>query len=343
MKRLAALLLALSFFPVAALAQTILRYSDHEPLDGMRPKFIKDVLFAAIEKESSGRLKIEDHWDGSVATGYDALRVAGEGKLTDMAVVVPEYSAGTLPLHQLFKSFPTGPSGARQVDFFRRSYAGIPALTAELQRNHVVPVFLATGYPVAFLSRPPLDALTGIERHTWRSASFWHQDFLRNAGATPRSIPWGDAVFNAMRDQTLDGLMVNADSAYMLKIHELAPNILMARNLWLGHLYVVAMNRDTWDGLEARDQQAIRRAAESAYAQLGPVMDDNFDAMVGDLRNAGAKVRLLSREEVAAWRGATRYREVQAAWVADQRGKGVDAGPVLEQMTDLLRTTTGSD
>ena len=147
--------------PATASAQKTLRYSDHEPLGGMRTKFIKDVFFAAIEKESNGRLKIEDRWDSVVSTGYDALRVLGDGKVTDMAIVVPEYSAKELPLHQLFKSFPAGPSGDRQVAFFRRAYAEIPAFTAELQKNNVVEIGLGTDYPVAFFSSQPLTSNTG--------------------------------------------------------------------------------------------------------------------------------------------------------------------------------------
>ena len=102
--------------PGAASAATILRYSDHEPLGGMRTRFLKDVFFAAVEKESNGRLKIEDHWDAELASGYDALRAVGKGEVADVATVVPEYTAKELPLHQIFKSFPTGPAGAKQVN-----------------------------------------------------------------------------------------------------------------------------------------------------------------------------------------------------------------------------------
>ena len=272
-----------------------------------------------------------------MATSYDALRVTSEGKVTDLAIVVPEYTAKALPLHQLFKSFPSGPTGERQVAFFHRAYAEVPAFSAELEKNNVVPVFLATGYPVAFLCTETLDSLNDLAGHTWRSASFWHQDFLRHAGATPATIPWGDPVFQAMRDRTLDGLMVNVDSALTLKIPAVAPHVLLSKDLWLGHLYVLAMNRDKWNGLTPEDQAAIGRAAETAYTQLGRVMDQSFDAMVSDLRKTGATVRLLTPEEVAAWQAATGYREVQAAWVKDQQSKGVpDAAPVLEKLTEML-------
>ena len=256
-----------------------------------------------------------------------------------MAVVVPEYSAKELPLHQLFKSFPTGPSGAKQVDFFRRSYAEIPELPAEVEKNHAVAIFLATGYPVAFLSTQPLNSLKDLEGHTWRSASFWHQDFLRNAKAVPISMPWGEGVFKAMRDKTLDGLMVNVDSAYTLKIHEVAPNILLSKDLWLGHLYVLAMSRDTWAGLSQDDKDAIRRATESAYTKLGPVMDESIDNMVNDLKKTGAKIRVLDRAETEAWNTATGYQQIQSNWTIDQQGKGVqNAAPVLEKITEFLGT-----
>lgn len=337
-------LIAVFLLPTSAFAEKILRYSDHEPLGGMRTQFIKDVFFAAIERESNGRLKIEEHWDSTVSTGYDALRVAGDGRVADMAIVVPEYSATELPLHQLFKSFPTGPSGDSQVDFFRRAYAEIPAFPTELEKNNVVQIFLGTGYPVAFFSTDVLDSLEDLKGHTWRTASFWHRDFLQNAGATPVSIPWGEGVFNALRDQTLDGLVVNVDSGYMLKVHEVAPNVLLSKDLWLGHLYVLAMNRDRWNNLAQEDKEAIQRAAETAYRQLGSVMDDSFDAIVDDLKQNGAQVRLLSSEELQAWNAATKYRDVQVVWANDQQSKGVkDVTPVLERLTEILSEAENQD
>lgn len=54
--------------PAAASAAQTLIYRDHEPLGGMRTRFINDVFFPAIEKETNGRLKIEAHWGGEIST-----------------------------------------------------------------------------------------------------------------------------------------------------------------------------------------------------------------------------------------------------------------------------------
>ena len=109
----------------AAQAETVLRYSDHEPYGNMRTRFINDVFFKNIESESQVRIKIEPHWGGSIAKAHDELQAIADHK-TDLIVAVPEYSLQQLPLHQLFKGFMTGPSGDAQVQTLRRIYADIP-------------------------------------------------------------------------------------------------------------------------------------------------------------------------------------------------------------------------
>jgi TRAP-type C4-dicarboxylate transport system substrate-binding protein len=106
--------------------------------------------------------------------------------------------------------------------------------------------------------------------------------------------------------------MVNVDSGYMLKVHETAPNVLLSKDLWLGHLYLLVMNRAIWNGLAREDKDAVQRAAEIAYKALGPVMDSSFDTMVDGMRRDGSKVRLLEHEELDAWKTATQYQEMQA-------------------------------
>lgn len=335
-KILAVLFVTLLVPTVASATQTLI-YSDHEPLGGMRTRFIQDVFFPAIEKESQGRLKIEAHWDSKLSTGYAALSMIGKPGTADMATVVPEYSAKTLPLHQIFKSFPIGPTGDQQVAFFRRVYAEIPAFPAELAKQNAVNLLFSTGYPVAFFSTKPLDRLEDIKGQKWRSASFWHQDFLRNTGATPVSMPWGEEIYQAMRAGTLDGLMVNVDGGYQLNVHKVAPNILYSKQLWMGHVYLLAMNKATWDNLAQQDQQAIQRAAATAYKTLGAVMDIRFDAQAAELEKDGVKICTLQPKELEQWQAATRYREVQAAWVKTQEEQGIkEAGPVMEKVSAIM-------
>ena len=330
--------LAVLWISAPAAAQT-LRYSDHEPLGGMRTRFINDVFFAALEKESNGRLKVDAHWGGELSSGYDALRLVGEGAVTDMAIVVPEYAPDRLPLHQIFKSFPTGPTGDQQLQFYRRMYAEIPAFPAELDKQNVVSLFFATGYPVGFFSTSPLSSLQDIRGGKWRTASFWHQGFLRNAGAEPVSMAWGPGVRDALHNGALNGLMVNIDSGDDIQAQQAAPNLLVSPDLWLGHVYILVMNKDKWNSLSKADQDAISRAAASAYQLLGPVMDNSFTTLLADMKKNGVNVRLLQPAELRQWQSVTRFQAVQAAWVKEQEGKGgTGAAAALEQVSAILNS-----
>lgn len=337
-KKLLAVSVAALLLPQAAFAVKTIIYTDHEALGGMRTRFLNDVFFPAVEKESHGRLKIEPHWDGELSTSYRALQTVAKGATADMAVVVPEYSASELPLHQIFKSFPVGPAADKQVAFFRRVYKEVPAFQAELLRANIVPVFIATGYPVAFFSTHEIKKLDDLKETKWRTASFWHQDFLRNAGATPVTMPWGDGIYKALANGRLDGVMVNVDSGYELEVHEAAPYVLISPELWLGHVYLVAMNKQTWDGLSKEERQALRRAAASSYKTLGGIMKQKMLTQISDMKKQGAQVRLVRHAEILKWEKATRYQDVQAGWVKEQESKGItEAGPVMQRVTEIMK------
>ncbi|MCP1225998.1 TRAP transporter substrate-binding protein DctP [Sebaldella sp. S0638] len=336
-KRLLMVIFAVLFLPAAGLAEITLRYTDHEPLGRMRTQFIKDVFLANVEKESNGRIKIEDNWDSKVTDGYKALQAIGKDGTADIGIVVPEYSANELPLHQMFKSFPVGPTSDKQVAFFRRIYAEVPAFSAELEKENVVTIFISTGYPVAFFSTKPLNNLKDIKGEKWRSASFWHKDFLQNVGATPVTMPWNDGIFTALEDGSLDGLMVNIDGGDQLSVDKVAPNILFSEKLWMGHVYLLVMNKKTWDSLAEEDKKAIQRAAEISYKSLGSVMDSSFDKQIKDMRKGGAKIRTLRASELKQWETDTKYQEVQNAWVKEQEGKGVEnVASTLEKVRVIL-------
>jgi len=334
------LLLAAMLLPTTGSAVTTLRYIDHEPLMGMRTRFINDIFFPEIEKESKGRLKIEPHWNGEIAKSYDELTVAGNGTLADMAVIVPEYTPKALPLHQLFKSFPVGPRSYEQVAFFRRVYADVPAFSEELQKSNVVNVFSATGFPVAFFSTQPIKSLEEIKGKKWRTASFWHQDFLKNAGAVPVSMPWNDGIYNALKAGTLDGVMVNVDSGYDFNLHKISPNVLISENLWLGHLYLLVINKPTWDKLATEDKDAVKRAALTSYAKLGAFMDKSIHNQINALEKEGATVRLLTKDDIEKWNTTTRYQEIQKSWIKEQESKGVEnISQTLENITAIMNET----
>jgi TRAP-type C4-dicarboxylate transport system substrate-binding protein len=331
---------AILTIPAGAIAQTTLRYTDHEPYGNMRTRFINDVFFKTIEKESQGRLKIEAHWNGEISTSYDALKTLAEGKNADIGIVFPEYTEEQLPRYQIFKSFPMVPeSGPAQVDFFHRVFQKYPQFNAELNSNNLVNLQFFLGYPVGFFTTRPGVKLERLEGTKWRTASFWHQSFLKNADGVPVKMPWDTRIIHALREGQLDGLMVNLDSGYDINAQQAAPVIQYSPSLWLGHVYLLVMNKETWNTLDKQDQEAIRRAAASTEKQLGAAQENGLTSLLALFRNQGAKLHALTRDELQRWQSATRYQQVQAEWVEQQQKKGIsDAGSLMQGITTLLET-----
>ena len=342
------LILATTLFfaalPVTASAEKTLRYTDHEPYGNMRTRFIKEVFFSAIEKESQGRLKIDAHWNGELSSSYDALKTLNHGEKADIGIVVPEYTAEQLPLHQIFKSFPVGPhNGNAQVDLFHRVFQQYPQFANELERNNLVNLQFFLGYPVGFFNTKPDVKLNQLQGSKWRTASFWHQSFLRHAGGVPLTMPWNVKISDSLRNGQLDGLMVNLDSGYDIHAQRAAPFIQYSPSLWLGHVYLLVINKNTWNALDGQDKEAIRRAAASTEKQLGASLDSGLASLATTLEKEGAKLHLLSRNELNEWRTVTRYQQVQTEWVAQQERKGLkDAGMLMQGIAALLEENARS-
>ena len=332
-------------FTVAALssatcasAETVLRYTDHEPYGNMRTKAINDVFFAAIEKESQGRVRIDAHWNGELSTSYNALRTVQDGEKADIGIVVPEYTPKQLPLFQMFKSFPVGPnSGEKQAEFFQRVFHDIPEFNAELAKNNLVNLQFFLGYPAAFFSTSQMTPLNHLQGTTWRTASFWHQAYLENAGGKVVKMPWNAQITDALKAGTLNGVLVNLDSGDDIKAQKSAKYIQLSPQLWLGHVYLLTINKDRWETLSAEDRAAIQRAAASTQRQIGALLDTSLRNMTDSMRQDGASISWLSPAELQKWQQASRYQQVQEQWVAEQEKEGVsDARQIMKQVGTAL-------
>lgn len=330
-----------SLWTAAASAATTLRYTDHEPYGNMRTRLIKETFFREIEAESSGRLKIEAHWNGELSTSYNALETISQGAVADIGIVVPEYTPDLLPRHQIFKSFPLGPaSGNAQVNAFRRIFSEYRQFGNELEKNNLVNLQFFLGYPVGFFTTQPDVKLDQLNASKWRTASFWHQSFLRNAGGVPVTMPWNEKITDALKDGQLDGLMVNLDSGHDIHAERAAPYIQLSPSLWLGHVYLLVMNKTVWDSLDVKDRGAIRRAAAATQKRIGAAQEANLLAMTNQMKQEGATIHFLTNQELKAWQAATGYQQVQDEWVAQQENKGInDAGLLMKGVSAIVNET----
>lgn len=67
--------------------------------------------------------------------------------------------------------------------------------------------------------------------------------------------------------------MVNVDSGYLLKVYKIVLYVLVFKDLWLGYVYILVMNKDVWNSFVFEDKVVIGYVVVQFYVMLGVEMD----------------------------------------------------------------------
>lgn len=333
--------LSLGFMPGVSSAAKTLKYSDHDPTGGLRTDFYRNVLLPEITKQTEGRIKFQDFWGGALLSATEVLDGVGDG-VADMGMIYADFYPKRLMLHQGFKVFMEGPGDYDvMVNLYADVYKEIPEFLAELNRFNQRPLYTSPGLPLAFMSVKPLPDLDALKGNKWRASSRWHQMFLKHAGATAVFIPWAE-VYMSLQTGALDGNLANYDGMHMTKQDEVAPNILVARELWNATPFLVTINNDTWSGLSKEDQAGIMKAVEICTVRFGKeVYNQGIEDIFAAQKKAGQNPRYLTSDEVAAW--AKKCAEVGAPgiWLNDlKEAKVKNAEAAVKKFIEMHQSAT---
>ncbi|MBW1697747.1 MAG: TRAP transporter substrate-binding protein DctP [Deltaproteobacteria bacterium] len=317
-------------------AKTItFKYSDHDPPGGMRTEFLKNVWLPEIEKQTGGKVKVQDFWGAALLNSKEIFKGIADG-ITDAGFVYPGHYPGQLVAFTIFKLFPRGPSKfENMVWFYHKVYEEIPEFTEELKRANQKTLLFTAGLPGAFTGKNPLSSLNDIKGDKWRAGDKWALRFLKNAGAIPVSVPWGD-VYMALQTGTIDGCFTNYDGLHMMKFDEVAPNLLVSKELWYAMPFIHNVNLDYWNALPKDVQQGILKACEIAEQKFARVYENAFDKIMAEQKAAGFKVTVMSKQDVLQWENAEKLGDMQEQWVKEAVTAGLKTAPqILEKMRGL--------
>ena len=334
-----ALKIALAAGVMALSATTVqaetLKYTDHDVLGGMRTDFVKDVWLPELEKRTNGEITIRPFFGGTLLGSKEVLGGVGDN-IAQMGFVFPGHYPNQMVAHSVFVMFPTGPAKFEdQTWLYQQAYEQIPELRAELERAGVVPLMVTAGLPGAFAGKGELASLDGIKGGKWRAGSKWLLRYLEEAGASPVSVPWDD-VYVALQTGTIDGVFVNYDGIHLMKFDEVAPNILISKNLWYATPFVHVMNKQAFDGLSEETRAQVLEASRAAEEQFASVYAEAFDKVRAEQEAAGYAVTEMSDADIAKWSDPAKIEALQAAWVEEAKAAGLaNAEEVLAKMREL--------
>lgn len=203
-----------------------LNYSDHDPPNGMRTKFLQEYWFPAIEDETDGKVRINPVFGGGLLSSSEALDGVREG-VADIGLVYPDNYSQRMFSYELLKLFPVAPSDFEGMyEIFDRALTELPQFSEDLEKNNQVPLLITTGLPIVFGSTSELNSLEDVQGDDWRASSRWYLETMRNMGANPVSVPWED-VYMSLETGVIDGVMTNYDGFHMMGFYETSSNIIV--------------------------------------------------------------------------------------------------------------------
>ena len=312
-----------------------IKYSDHDPPGGMRTEFLKNIWLPEIVKQTGGKVKIHDFFGAALLNSKEIFKGIGDG-VTNMGFVYPGHYPGQLVAFTIFKLFPRGPSEFENMAwFYRKVYEEIPEFNAELKKANQMTLMFTAGLPGAFTGKNPLSSLADIKGDKWRAGDKWALRFLKNAGSVPVSVPWGD-VYMALQTGTIDGCFTNYDGLHMMKFDEVAPNLLISKELWFAMPFIHNVNLDFWNGLPKDIQEGIIKACKIAEQTFAKTYEEAFDKILAEQKAAGYKVTAMSKEDVLNWENAKKLEKMQDQWVQEAIAAGLKTAPsVMDKMRVL--------
>lgn len=137
---------------------------------------------------------------------------------------------------------------------------------------------------------------------------------FRALGANPVPMAWSD-VFTAVQQGTVDGLEIPLPVIYANKYPEVTKYLSLTRHAY--NALGVLMSSQTFDGLSAEQQKAVREAAEAAIERQRETVEANNADVLKKIKDAGMKVNEV--DDVQAFRDRVKpvYKEYRDKIGAD--------------------------
>lgn len=294
-----------------------LRLADFQP----PTHFIVDAAYGpfaeAISAGTGGDVTVSVFMGGELGPGPAEQYNRAVDGVVDLAFGLPGYTASTFP-KTLLAELP----GVISPDTgTARMMANWDMLADEYRRVALVGLWNNAPNLILMAEQPvrAFEDLAGLKiRVPSRNAGL----VVEAWGATPVSMP-APAIYNAMQTGVIDGAMIDATTLRAFRLTEVTQYITMGMDTTITQFFMI-MNRDSFDGLRADQQNVVleagREASTSANAAWLAVAESALSAFA---ETDGKEVIELSADEAAKFNAAT--GPVVEAVLTEADGAGLEA------------------
>ena len=315
-----------------ALAQDVtLKLHQFLPAQANVPKHILDVWVANIEKDSGGRIKIDQFPSMQLGGKPPELLDQAIDGVADIVWTVVGYTPGRFPRTEVFElPFTVSDAGAASYAYWKMYEEH---MTENFKDVHVLGTWVH-GPGVIHASEPiavPSD-MAGLKM---RGPSRLVNGLLKELSAEPVGLPV-PGIPEAMSKGVIDGTTIPWEVTGALKVPELVDYHTEFTGPALYTVgFVLAMNNDAYNGMPDDLKAVIDKNSGLEFSVFAGETQQSFDApaRAAAVEN-GNVIKTLTAEETAVWAAAA--QPVTAAWVADMKSKGIDGQALIDQAAALM-------
>ncbi len=310
--------------PSVGFAKSItLSYACHHGPTDVHAKLMEDWI-KEVEKRTEGRVKV-DFYPGQTLVKapqtYDGI-VNG---MADMGWSILQYNRGRFPLMD-FINMPLGwPSGKVNTAIVNEVLEKFQP--AELTDTHVL-YLTAHGPGYVHTTNKRVTTMadwTGLKIRSNGPTA----EMIKLLGGTPISLPMPE-LYQALQKGVADGGLWDFSASADWKLAEVSQYDIISDKTAYSISFFVTMNKDKWNSIEPRDQQAITELSIPWLKKHGIAWDEADDRGIAYGDNVKVKHEMvqISPEESAKWRKAV--QPVIDEYIQTCEKKGLPGKEVIE-------------
>ncbi len=227
-----------------------------------------------VEEYTGGDIKITVHSGGSLGFKGEELLKA----VNDASVPMSDILMGVVSGSEEIFGLSTYPRIVSSYEEARKFYeAALPYYQKACQRWNQKLLYAAPWPPSGLFTQNRVDSIEDIDGLKTRTYDKNGAKFLRKAGGSPQSMPWGE-VYSALNTGLIDSVLTSATSGKDGKFWEVLDHFTNVNFAY--PLNMVTINLDYWNSMSEDQQEAMLRAArETEKAQWEASRKSNRDSL----------------------------------------------------------------
>lgn len=307
------------------------------PAQANVPKLILDVWADNVEAASDGRIKIDRYPSMQLGGRPPELMDQAIDGVADIVWTVVGYTPGRFPSTEVFE-MPFMMTDARAMSSAYWQMFETHMKDTEFKDVHILGTWVH-GPGMLHVNKEVLSP-ADMEGMKIRGGSRTINTLLEEMGATPVGMPV-PAVSEALSKGVIDGATIPWEVTTALKVPELVGHHTEFEGNALYTLtFVLAMNKDRYNGLPADLQQVIDDNSGLEFSIFaGGTMAEADGPSRQIAVDRGNSIVTVSGADLEAWHSVA--APVIAAWVADMNSKGIDGQALLDEARALMEAYDG--